>query len=169
MHHQPRAAPAAARVHAHARAAARDTMRRRPHPRASQFIIALHRDCPKLARTARAACPGYIEFQLRAGGTGARQHPQGSAPRAAGTGAAAHRAGYPPGRMACRRLSPVLRHLRPHDVAATTRTRDAEQLDQRVAEVHAQPLFRPGKDCYFFDFMGLFALNLPCTHREIRD
>eukprot|EP01052_Picozoa_sp_SAG31_P048059 SAG31_NODE_9882_length_1216_cov_2.336616_2_plen_64_part_00 len=27
---------------------------------------------------------------------------------------------------------------------------------------------KPGKDCYFLDFMGLFLLNLPCTHREIR-
>eukprot|EP01052_Picozoa_sp_SAG31_P017969 SAG31_NODE_1253_length_9089_cov_17.716765_6_plen_50_part_00 len=26
-----------------------------------------------------------------------------------------------------------------------------------------------GIDCYFLVFMGLFALNLPCTHQEIRD
>eukprot|EP01052_Picozoa_sp_SAG31_P019429 SAG31_NODE_1414_length_8451_cov_13.707016_8_plen_82_part_00 len=25
-----------------------------------------------------------------------------------------------------------------------------------------------GKDCHFLDFMGLFLLNLPCTHRETR-
>eukprot|EP01052_Picozoa_sp_SAG31_P014308 SAG31_NODE_884_length_11256_cov_2.889666_8_plen_180_part_00 len=29
--------------------------------------------------------------------------------------------------------------------------------------------WKVGKDCYFLDFLGLFLLNLPCTHRETRD
>eukprot|EP01052_Picozoa_sp_SAG31_P014649 SAG31_NODE_918_length_11020_cov_14.801392_7_plen_89_part_00 len=44
---------------------------------------------------------------------------------------------------------------------------DCRQVIEKYGVGSCGPRGFYGKDCYFRVFMGLFLLNLPCTHREI--